>query len=77
MTSARRLHYAYAEYLAMLAETHLKLEYYEGSIYAMAGGTREHAALSVAVASLLRDAAGWRETEVRSDEVVALLHACG
>jgi Uma2 family endonuclease len=65
VTSAR--HYSYAEYLATLAETHLKLEYYEGCIYAMAGGTREHAALSVAIASLLRDALKGACTVLSSD----------
>lgn len=56
MSTARRLHYSYEEYLALLAAHDLKLEYCDGTIYAMAGGTREHAALSVAIASLLRQA---------------------
>jgi Uma2 family endonuclease len=54
MSTARRLHYTYAEYLALLASHDLKLEYYDGTIYAMAGGSREHAALSVAMSSILR-----------------------
>lgn len=56
MSTARRLHYSYEEYLALLAAHDVKLEYCDGCIYAMAGGTREHAALAAAVASQLRDA---------------------
>lgn len=48
MTSARRLHYDYADYLASLATSSLKLEYCDGVIYAMAGGTRAHAQLAAA-----------------------------
>ena len=49
MSSAKRLHYDYAEYLASLAMSELKLEYCDGVIYAMAGGTRAHAQLAAAV----------------------------
>ena len=49
MSTAKRLHYGYAEYLASLEMSELKLEYCDGVIYAMAGGTRAHAQLSAAV----------------------------
>lgn len=49
MTTARRLHYDYAEYQAALDASHIKLEYGEGVIYAMAGGTRAHAELAAAM----------------------------
>jgi Uma2 family endonuclease len=49
MSTAKRLHYEYAEYLNSLAMSELKLEYCDGVIYAMAGGTRAHAQLSAAV----------------------------
>ena len=49
MSTAKRLHYGYADYLASLAMSELKLEYCDGVIYAMAGGTRAHAQLSAAV----------------------------
>jgi Uma2 family endonuclease len=49
MTSAKRLHYDYGEYLRSLELSELKLEYCDGVIYAMAGGTRAHAQLSAAV----------------------------
>jgi len=48
VTTARQLHYDYAEYLASLEASTLKLEYCRGVIYAMAGGTRAHAQLSAA-----------------------------
>lgn len=49
VTIAHPLHYDYAEYLASLEASALKLEYCRGVIYAMAGGTRAHAELSAAI----------------------------
>jgi Uma2 family endonuclease len=54
VSNAKRLHYSYEEYLGLLAESTLKLEYCDGVIYAMAGGTVAHAALSAAAIGLLR-----------------------
>jgi Uma2 family endonuclease len=56
VTTARRLHYTYAEYLAALEMSEVRLEYCEGEIYAMAGGTRAHAALIASVIRLLGNA---------------------
>ncbi len=53
MSTARRLHYSYEEYLRALEMSDLRLEYQEGVIYAMAGGTRAHAQLSAAMIGLL------------------------
>lgn len=52
-TPAHRIHYTYAEYLALEASSNVKHEYLDGQIYAMAGGTPEHAALAAAVIGLL------------------------
>ena len=49
MSTAKRLHYDYADYLRSLEKSELKLEYCDGVIYAMAGGTPAHAQLSAAV----------------------------
>lgn len=50
--SVRRVHqYTYADYLALEEASNVKHEFLDGEIYAMAGGTFDHAALSVAVAS--------------------------
>jgi Uma2 family endonuclease len=48
-----RVHYTYAEYIELEASSNVKHEYSGGRIYAMAGGTPEHAALQAAVAGLL------------------------
>jgi Uma2 family endonuclease len=49
MSSAKRLHYDYADYLRSLEMSELKLEYCDGVIYAMAGGSPAHAQLSAAI----------------------------
>ncbi|MDX2014543.1 MAG: Uma2 family endonuclease [Myxococcaceae bacterium] len=54
MSTARRLHYSYDEYLSALALSALKLEYCDGVIYAMAGGTPTHAELSLNVGAVLK-----------------------
>lgn len=56
MTTARRLHHSYQEYLAALELSGVKLEYCEGEIYAMAGGTPAHADLAASVTRLLGNA---------------------
>lgn len=49
MTTARRLHHSHADDLRALEHSDVKLEYCDGGIYAMAGGTPAHAALGAAV----------------------------
>ena len=58
MSTARRLHHRYDDYLRLLASGDTKLEFCDGEIFAMAGGTPAHAELSVAMSSLLRGALG-------------------
>ncbi len=53
MSSAKRLHYDYTDYLRSLEMSELKLEYCDGVIYAMAGGTPAHAQLSAAMIAAL------------------------
>lgn len=53
MSTARRLHYDYVEYLRALEMSELRLEYQDGVIYAMAGGTPTHAELGAAVIGLM------------------------
>ncbi len=48
-----RLNYTYAEYLGFEASSNVKHEFLDGQIYAMAGGTPEHAALAAAAITLL------------------------
>ncbi len=44
-----RHRYTYADYLALEESSNVKHEYFNGEIYAMAGGTPDHAALAMAV----------------------------
>jgi Uma2 family endonuclease len=53
IASAHRTHYTLAEYLAFEASSNVKHEYLDGRIYAMAGGTPEHAALAATAIGLL------------------------
>ena len=48
-----RLNYTYTDYLGFEASSNVKHEFLDGQIYAMAGGTPEHAALAAAVITLL------------------------
>ena len=52
-TTARRVHYTYPEYLALEEESSVRHEYLDGEIYAMAGGSPDHAALAAAIIALL------------------------
>lgn len=53
MSTAKRLHYSYDEYLRSLEISELKLEFCDGVMYAMAGGTPAHAELSAAMIRVL------------------------
>ncbi len=48
-----RRHYTYEEYLAVEAASDIRHEYLEGEIFAMAGGSPEHAALASTVVGVL------------------------
>ena len=50
---ARHLHYTYKEYLALEDQGATRHEYLDGEIYAMAGGTPDHAALAGAAIGIL------------------------
>lgn len=51
---ARHLHYTVEDYRRLELDSPVKHEYYQGEIYAMAGGTLAHAVRAMAVGSLLR-----------------------
>lgn len=53
MSTARRLHHTYAEYLALEEESSTRHEYLDGEIYALAGGSPDHAALAAAVIGIV------------------------
>ena len=56
VTIARKLHHSYTDYLGVLEVSGVKLEFCEGEIYAMAGGTPAHADLAASVTRLLGNA---------------------
>jgi Uma2 family endonuclease len=53
MSTARRYRHAYGDYLQLEAASPLKLEYSDGEIFAMAGGTPEHGALAMQLVRLI------------------------
>lgn len=56
MSTARRLHHSYEAYLSALEVSGVKLEYCDGEIYAMAGGTPAHADLAASITRVLGNA---------------------
>jgi Uma2 family endonuclease len=54
MSTARLVHHSYEDYLWLEEQSLAKHEFCGGEIYAMAGGTPEHGALAVAIATALR-----------------------
>lgn len=53
VTTAHSVRYTYAQYLALERTSNVKHEFLGGQIFAMAGGTPEHAALAAAFVGLL------------------------
>ncbi|MCC6898788.1 MAG: Uma2 family endonuclease [Polyangiaceae bacterium] len=66
---APRRHYTYDEYLAFERGSSERHEYFAGEIYAMAGGTPEHAALSANVIALLTLALRNQRCRVHSSDL--------
>lgn len=75
---ARSLHrYTYADYVALEAESSTKHEFLNGEIYAMAGGTEEHSALSAEVLRLLGNAIGQRPCRAHTSDLRIYVEAVG
>jgi Uma2 family endonuclease len=73
-----RLHrYSFADYLAVEEMSTVKHEFLDGEIYAMAGGSPLHAALSIAVAARLLDAARGGPCRVFSSDLRIRVPATG
>ncbi len=76
MTTARRLRSStYAEYLRALEASHIKLEYSEGEICALAGGTPSHAQLGARAIALLQRALASGCSVFSSDLKVLVEHS--
>lgn len=66
---------SYAEYVALAEASEVKLEYVQGSIVAMAGGTLEHARLCMAVGAALTTALRGRPCVVLSSDARVRIRA--
>jgi Uma2 family endonuclease len=69
--------YTYADYVGVEKYSDVKHEYLDGEIYAMAGGTEDHAALAVAVNAALLAALGERPCRVCSSDLRIYVEAVG
>jgi len=78
MTRSIRIHeYTYQEYLAYEEASNVKHEFLDGEIYAMAGGSPEHAALAVAIASSLSSQLNAKPCRVFSSDLRIRVAATG
>lgn len=78
MGLARRHHrYTYADYVALELESSTKHEFLDGEIYAMAGGTEDHSALSAEVLRVLGNAIGDRPCRVHTSDLRVYVEAVG
>jgi Uma2 family endonuclease len=74
---ARRHEYTFREYLELEEVSNTRHEYFDGEIYAMAGGTPEHAALSAAVTIALGTALRGSRYRVFSSDLKVRVRATG
>jgi Uma2 family endonuclease len=78
MTEPGRLHrHTYAEYAALEMVSEEKHEFLDGEIYAMAGGSAEHAALALEIGYALRNAAHDRGCRAYSSDLRIYVEAHG
>lgn len=77
VTSAHRVRYSYAQYLALEEASNVKHEYLDEQIYGMAGGTPKHAALAAAVVGLLFPALRERGCRAHSADLRVRVRATG
>lgn len=78
MSLARRLHrYTYADYVALELSSPTKHEFYDGEIYAMAGGTEEHSALAAEVLRALGNAIGDRRCRAHTSDLRIYVETAG
>jgi len=75
--AAIRRHYTYREYIRLADEANVKLEFVAGELYAMAGGTPEHAALAANVSALLLLQLRGRRCRVHSSDLRVRVRATG
>jgi Uma2 family endonuclease len=72
-----RHRYTYAQYVALEKESSTKHEYFDGEIYAMAGGTAEHSALATKVLAALDTAISDRPCRAHTSDLRLYVEAVG
>jgi len=78
MVGSRRHHrYTYAQYVALERTTDTKHEYFDGEIYAMAGGTEDHSALAAECLRALGNAIGDRPCRAHTSDLRIYVDAVG
>lgn len=77
MGDAAHAKITYDEYLAMERASDVKLEYLDGEVRAMSGGTTEHALLSANAVGILRDALRARPCNAFSSDLKIRIEASG
>lgn len=69
--------YTYAQYVALERDSTTKHEFFDGEIYAMAGGSEDHSALAANVISALVAAVGDRPCRVHTSDLRIYVEAVG
>ena len=78
MVTPRNHHrYTYADYVGVEKYSDVKHEYLDGEIYAMAGGTEDHSAISASVIASLLGAVGDRPCRVHTSYLRIYVEAVG
>ena len=78
VTPGRRRHrYTYAQYVALERESPTKHEFFDGEIYAMAGGSEDHSALALNVLAALLGAVADRPCRVHTSDLRIYVEAVG
>lgn len=73
-----RLHrYTYAQYVALERVSPTKHEFFDGEIYAMAGGSEDHSAIAAKVIAALDGAVGDRPCRVHTSDMRLYVEAVG
>jgi len=77
MVTPRRHRYTYAQYVALEKESSTKHEFFDGEIYAMAGGSEDPSAIAARVLGVLDAAVGDRPCRVHTSDLRLYVGAVG
>ena len=75
MSAAEKLHLSYEEYVALEAQSPTKHEYFQGEVWAMAGGTAEHSLIQANLIGEIRSALKGRPCAVFTSELRVRIEA--